>query len=85
MTVCEGGRHTISQWDTLAGETPAPEGFHWRRGAKTWALGVTDGSGAVLNSEDGSFSVRTFDQPTALKLHAAQNSFLRSGSDICAS
>jgi hypothetical protein len=83
MTVCENGRHTISQWDTLVGATPAPEGFHWRQGGATWALGVVDAAGTLLNQSDGSFGLRTFDQPTEIRLHAAQNGRLRSGRTIC--
>lgn len=83
LTICPKGKHSVSQWDTLAAKQRAPKGFHWRDGGATWVLGVVDASDKLLNRADGSIARLTYETAKPVKLHAAQNGFLKSGVEVC--
>jgi hypothetical protein len=83
LTVCTGGKHSISQWDTLATKDPAPPAFHWKDGTATWLLGVEDAEGKSLNAADGRLSKTSFADAAPLSLFAADNGFLTKGAKLC--
>jgi hypothetical protein len=84
LSVCdEGGRPSVSHWDTYTGEAMLPAGFAWTAGKQTWVLGVSDGAGTLLNAGDGSFAAIELATPTPLTLSAANPGGVGSGTLLC--
>ncbi len=84
LTICEDtSTNTGTQWDTVVGQNPLPEGFQHRLGADTWVLGVVDARGRLLNNADGSFPDMTFERMTTLRLFASLRDTLLPGRLLC--
>lgn len=84
LTVCDDlGTHTGTQWDTIVGQDPVPEGFMHHVGAETWVLGVVLSDGRMLNRGDGLIPETDFPAGTTLQLFASVRDALQPGRFLC--
>jgi hypothetical protein len=84
LTICDDPETpTATQWDTIRGQDPIPQGFLNHFGYQTWVLGVFDEHNQRLNRGDGSLPETTFSQSTTLHLFAAMRDTVVGGRSIC--
>jgi hypothetical protein len=84
LTICDDlGNHTGTQWDTIVGQDPIPEGFMNHLGAETWVLGVVGPGGGMLNNSDGMMPETDFPPNTTLQLFAAMRDTVQPGRFVC--
>ena len=84
LTICDDLRHNEStQWDTVVGQDPFPDGFLNHVGADTWVLGVVGPDGRMINREDGMIPETDFRTGTTVQLFAGVRETLQPGRYIC--
>jgi hypothetical protein len=85
LTLCDDlGHHTGTQWDTIVGQDPIPDGFLNHLGADTWVLGVVGGpENRLLNRSDGFMPETAFAAGSTIQLYAAMREAVQPGHFFC--
>ena len=84
LTICEDATtQTGTQWDTIVGQDPIPDGFEYRRGEQTGVLGVFDEHGQRLNCSNGSLPTMAFAPNSVLNLYVAMRDTVVAGRSVC--
>ena len=84
LTICEDeGNNTGTQWDTIVGQDPIPEGFMHHLGAETWVLGVVGPDGHMLNRDDGIMPETDFHAGSTIQLYVGMRETLQPGRTMC--
>ena len=84
LTICDDlGNHTGTQWDTIVGQDPIPDGFLNHLGAETWVLGVVGADGHMLNRDDGLLPETAFSAGSTIQLFASMREAVQPGRFVC--
>jgi hypothetical protein len=85
LTLCDDlGHHTGTQWDTIVGEDPIPDGFLHHLGTETWVLGVVGGpEHRMLNRADGFMPETSFPAGSVVQLYAGMRETVQPGHFFC--